>query len=73
LFSSLLVYNGKVCVLSKIFVQGRSLFKFVMILVVAVWSGVNVAGVRLRDINPALGSDDDKEHWEDIHKQVVQR
>ncbi|GFG32648.1 hypothetical protein Cfor_04752 [Coptotermes formosanus] len=39
---------------------------------VAVWSGVNVAGVRLRDINPALGSDGDKENWEDMHRQVVQ-
>jgi len=44
-----------------------------LILIVAVWSGVNVAGVRLRDINPALGSDDDKENWEDMHRQVVQR
>jgi L-lactate dehydrogenase len=44
-----------------------------VIVVVAVWSGVNVAGVRLRDINPHLGSEDDKEHWEDMHKQVVQR
>ncbi|KAJ9585893.1 hypothetical protein L9F63_020456 [Diploptera punctata] len=39
---------------------------------VAVWSGVNVAGVRLRDINPDLGSDNDKENWEDLHRQVVQ-
>ncbi|PNF15811.1 L-lactate dehydrogenase [Cryptotermes secundus] len=39
---------------------------------VAVWSGVNVAGVRLRDINPALGSGNDKENWEDMHRQVVQ-
>ena len=40
---------------------------------VAVWSGVNIAGVRLRDINAELGSDGDKEHWEDLHRQVVQR
>ncbi|XP_069686621.1 L-lactate dehydrogenase-like isoform X2 [Periplaneta americana] len=39
---------------------------------VAVWSGVNVAGVRLRDLNPALGSVEDKENWEDLHRQVVQ-
>jgi hypothetical protein len=55
------------------FLQGRFFLFFVMAVIVAVWSGVNVAGVRLRDINPALGSDEDREHWEDMHKQVVQR
>jgi hypothetical protein len=49
------------------------LFFIFLILIVAVWSGVNVAGVRLRDINPTLGSEDDKEHWGDMHRQVVQR
>jgi len=48
-------------------------FNILTILIVAVWSGVNVAGVRLRDINPTLGSDDDNENWGDLHKQVVQR
>jgi len=47
--------------------------EILLILIVAVWSGVNVAGVRLHDINPALGSDGDKENWEDMHRQVVQR
>jgi hypothetical protein len=56
-----------------VFVQGRNPFKFLVVVIVAVWSGVNVAGVRLRDINPALGSGDDKENWEDMHRQVVQR
>lgn len=37
-----------------------------------VWSGVNVAGVRLRDLNENLGTDKDKEHWNELHKQVVQ-
>lgn len=40
---------------------------------VPVWSGVNVAGVRLRDLNPAAGTEGDTENWSDIHKQVVQR
>lgn len=39
---------------------------------VAVWSGVNVAGVKLRDINPAIGTDNDPENWKNIHKQVVE-
>lgn len=39
---------------------------------VAVWSGVNIAGVRLREINPAIGTEDDSENWGELHKQVVQ-
>ncbi|GLH00211.1 L-lactate dehydrogenase [Gryllus bimaculatus] len=39
---------------------------------VPVWSGVNVAGVRLRELNPSLGAAEDKENWAEVHKQVVQ-
>lgn len=39
---------------------------------VAVWSGVNIAGVNLRKINPAIGTDEDPEQWNDLHKQVVE-
>ena len=39
---------------------------------VPVWSGVNVAGVRLRDVNPAAGTAADTENWAEIHTQVVQ-
>ncbi|NXL55419.1 LDHA dehydrogenase, partial [Chordeiles acutipennis] len=38
---------------------------------VPVWSGVNVAGVSLKAIHPDLGTDADKEHWKEVHKQVV--
>ncbi|XP_059121073.1 L-lactate dehydrogenase A chain-like [Peromyscus eremicus] len=38
---------------------------------VPVWSGVNVAGVSLKNLNPELGSDADKEQWKEVHKQVV--
>ncbi|TMS32302.1 hypothetical protein L596_000163 [Steinernema carpocapsae] len=40
---------------------------------VAVWSGVNVAGVTLSNVNPNLGDEKkDDEHWEtEIHKKVV--
>lgn len=38
---------------------------------VAVWSGVNIAGVNLKDLNPGMGGKDDPEKWEDIHKKVV--
>ncbi|XP_063986637.1 L-lactate dehydrogenase [Diachasmimorpha longicaudata] len=39
---------------------------------VPVWSGVNVAGVRLRDLDETVGTDKDPENYGDIHKQVVQ-
>ncbi|XP_071562661.1 L-lactate dehydrogenase-like [Temnothorax nylanderi] len=39
---------------------------------VPVWSGVNVAGVRMRDLNEHVGTDKDEEHWDDLHKQVIQ-
>lgn len=38
---------------------------------VPVWSGVNVAGVRLRELNPAVGTDKDTERWCDLHSEVV--
>uniref|UniRef100_A0A8C3DT04 L-lactate dehydrogenase n=1 Tax=Corvus moneduloides TaxID=1196302 RepID=A0A8C3DT04_CORMO len=38
---------------------------------VPVWSGVNVAGVSLKALHPDLGTDGDKEHWKEVHKQVV--
>lgn len=41
------------------------------LLSVAIWSSVNVAGVRLREINAAVGTENDPENWKDIHKQVI--
>ncbi|XP_071054608.1 L-lactate dehydrogenase-like isoform X2 [Onthophagus taurus] len=39
---------------------------------VAVWSGVNVAGVRLIDLNPRIGTKSDPEHWGLVHKKVIE-
>ncbi|KAM6173767.1 L-lactate dehydrogenase C chain [Erethizon dorsatum] len=39
---------------------------------VPLWSGVNVAGVPLKSLNPDLGTDSDKEQWKTVHKQVVE-
>ncbi|RZC36249.1 L-lactate dehydrogenase, partial [Asbolus verrucosus] len=39
---------------------------------VAVWSGVNVAGVRLRTLNPVIGTKEDPEKWDDVHTHVIQ-
>jgi L-lactate dehydrogenase len=38
---------------------------------VPVWSGVNVAGISLKSLNPELGTDADKEQWKEVHKQEV--
>ncbi|XP_070497406.1 L-lactate dehydrogenase-like [Chironomus tepperi] len=39
---------------------------------VPVWSGVNIAGIRLREINPNAGHEEkDTENWNDCHKEVV--
>lgn len=45
----------------------------VLFLLVPVWSGVNVAGVSLKNLHPDLGTDTDKEQWKEVHKQVVAR
>lgn len=39
---------------------------------VAVWSGVNVAGVSLQELNPEMGTDNDSENWKEVHKMVVE-
>lgn len=36
-----------------------------------VWSGVNVAGVVLRDLNPDFGTGKDQENFSTLHQQVV--
>ncbi|KAJ8797198.1 hypothetical protein J1605_017426 [Eschrichtius robustus] len=38
---------------------------------VPVWSGVNIAGVPLKDLNVDIGTDKDPEQWENVHKDVV--
>uniref|UniRef100_A0ABI7YDL5 L-lactate dehydrogenase n=1 Tax=Felis catus TaxID=9685 RepID=A0ABI7YDL5_FELCA len=39
---------------------------------VPLWSGVNVAGVALKTLDPKLGTDSDKDQWKNIHKQVIE-
>lgn len=38
---------------------------------VPVWSGVNIAGVNLKDLNPEIGSENDPEKWGEVYKKVV--
>ncbi|CAD7687274.1 unnamed protein product [Nyctereutes procyonoides] len=38
---------------------------------VAVWSGVNVAGVSLQELNPEMRTDNGSENWKEVHKTVV--
>lgn len=33
---------------------------------------MNIAGVRLRDLNKNIGLDSDEENWKETHTQVVQ-
>uniref|UniRef100_A0A8C9DMI0 L-lactate dehydrogenase n=1 Tax=Prolemur simus TaxID=1328070 RepID=A0A8C9DMI0_PROSS len=39
---------------------------------VAVWSGVNVTGVSLQELNPEMGTDNRSENWKEVHKTVVE-
>ncbi|XP_035580783.1 L-lactate dehydrogenase B chain-like [Zalophus californianus] len=39
---------------------------------VAVWSGVNVAGISLQELNPEMETDNDSENWKEVHKMVVE-
>uniref|UniRef100_A0A2K5PT61 L-lactate dehydrogenase n=1 Tax=Cebus imitator TaxID=2715852 RepID=A0A2K5PT61_CEBIM len=38
---------------------------------VPVWSGVNIAGVPLKDLNSDIGIDKDPEQWKNVHKEVI--
>ncbi|XP_044773222.1 L-lactate dehydrogenase A-like 6B [Neomonachus schauinslandi] len=38
---------------------------------VPVWSGVNVAGVPLKNLNSDIGTDQDPEQWKNVHKDVI--
>lgn len=42
-----------------------------MVKAVPLWSGVNVAGVRLRELDPNVGTVDDVDKWNELHSQVV--
>ena len=61
------------CQASSLAGLGKSVTQFDFSFVVAVWSGVNIAGVNLKDLNPGMGGKDDPEKWEDIHKKVINR
>uniref|UniRef100_A0A673T4T5 L-lactate dehydrogenase B chain n=1 Tax=Suricata suricatta TaxID=37032 RepID=A0A673T4T5_SURSU len=39
---------------------------------VAVWNGVNVAGISLQELNPEMGTDNDSENWKKVHKMMVE-
>lgn len=38
---------------------------------IPVWNSVNIAGIRLKELNPAVGTIEDEEHWRDCHKEVI--
>ncbi|CAD7693412.1 unnamed protein product [Nyctereutes procyonoides] len=39
---------------------------------VAVWSGVNVADVSLRELNSEMRTENNSENWKEVHKMVVE-
>lgn len=41
-----------------------------MVFAVPIWSSINVGGMKLRDINPRIGEQDDPEKWVDIAEDV---
>ena len=43
------------------------------ICIVAVWSSVNVAGIRLSDMDPKLGTGEESDKWEKVHHEVINR
>lgn len=38
---------------------------------VPIWSGVNIAGVNLKDLNPEIGTENDPENWGEVYGKVV--
>lgn len=38
---------------------------------VAAWSSVNIAGTKLREINPLAGLENDRENWAEVHREVI--
>ncbi|KAL4839431.1 hypothetical protein H8958_001312 [Nasalis larvatus] len=38
---------------------------------VPVWSGVNIAGVLLRDLISDIGTDKNPEQWKNVHEEVI--
>ncbi|ESO05340.1 hypothetical protein HELRODRAFT_156879 [Helobdella robusta] len=38
---------------------------------VPVWSSVNIAGTRLKDLHPLTGEINDPENWSEVHKNVI--
>jgi L-lactate dehydrogenase len=38
---------------------------------IPLWSSVDIAGIKLQEINPLMGRDGDKENWSAVHKEAV--
>ncbi len=39
----------------------------------AVWSGVNVAGVKLGEMDPNFATGEDSDKWANVHSEVINR
>lgn len=38
---------------------------------IALWSSVNIGGIRIQQLNPKFGTSEDPENWAQLHKDVV--
>ncbi|KAL3273437.1 hypothetical protein HHI36_014881 [Cryptolaemus montrouzieri] len=38
---------------------------------IALWSSVNIGGIRIQQINSKFGTDEDPENWMELHKDVI--
>lgn len=38
---------------------------------IPLWSSINIAGLRLKDLNPLIGTEADPENWLSLHQEVI--
>lgn len=38
---------------------------------IALWSSLNIAGMRIQELNPSFGTENDPENWAECHKEVI--
>lgn len=66
LSTNLEVFGNKALIISYYYDISANVF-----FAVPVWSSISIAGTRLMDLNPAIGTAEDPEDWQQLHKNVV--
>lgn len=68
--------NGKNCGISFSLYNGLTVLQlssYLLFFTVPLWSSVSVCGIRLRDINPNIGTPSDPENWNQVFTTVIQK